>query len=197
MTTFENLFSPSTLILGMTTSTKIEGVFMHKEESYYNTNGEKVFSRTTRFTGRFHEDRGYLLYVHGQTISSRIIDFPQVMSKIDIANLSILSRHLQPNTNVLAYRGNKGKLPMDIDRIAKVLNVEERQTKRFIKKMMELHMMKVTIIGDETRYIINPLYFHNGKSINDSLYWLFQEQLDVHLPKWAIEKYRKRKEGGA
>lgn len=167
---------------------------MIKEESFYNTEGEKVFSRTTRFTGRFHEDRGYLLYVHGQTISSRIIDFPQAMSKGDIANLSILSRHLQANTNVLVYRSSKGYMPMNKDRIEKVLNVQEQQARRFLKRMMDLNMMKLTINENETRYFINPLYFHNGKSINDGLYWLFQEQLDVYLPDWAKEKYRKRKE---
>lgn len=165
---------------------------MHKEEAFYNSNGEKVFSRTTRFTGRFHEEKGYSLYAHGKSICSRTIDFPPGMNKTDIANMVLLSKHLLPETNVLGYRNSKGKQPMALDRIAVTIQTGERQTQRFIKKMMDLGLMKRN--GQE--YVVNPLYFLNGKMISDSLYWLFQEELDLHLTAWVRDTYRKRKEGG-
>ena len=172
---------------------------MYKEEAYYTSDGEKVRSSTTHFTGRFHEDKGYSLYAYGNTISSRIsVDFPSGMSKTDIANMMLLSKRLLPNVNVVGYRASKGHKPMNIVQMGNAIGLKERQAYRFIKKMIGLGMMvraMTPILGGyEVQYIMNPLFFLNGKTISDPLYLLFQPQLDEHLPKWVRDTYKKRME---
>lgn len=170
---------------------------MYKEEAYYTNDGERVISKTSHFTGRFHEERGYSLYAYGNTISSRIsVSYPSGMSKTDIANMMILSKKLLPNVNVVGYKGNKGYKPMNIVQMGEVVGLKERQAYRFIKKMVSVGMMvrSATPIlgGHEIQYIVNPLFFLNGKFISDFLYGLFKEQLDETLPQWVRERYRKR-----
>lgn len=170
---------------------------MYKEEAYYTNDGERVISRTSHFTGRFNDDKGYSLYAYGNTISSRIsVSFPESMSKTDIANMMLLSKKLLPNINVVGYKGSKGMKPMNIVQMGEVIGLKERQAYRFIKKMVSVGMMarSVTPIlgGHEIQYIVNPLFFLNGKTISDHLYGLFKEHLNEHLPQWVQEKYRTR-----
>lgn len=164
-------------------------------------NGEK---QNTRISGRFHEEKGYLLYSHGDTIYSRkSVKFPIEASKLDIANMMLLSKHLLPNTNVIGYRTNRGTKPMGVDRLGKVVGTQDRQTRRFISKMERLHLMKrVKVntvdsfhrVSESIQYIINPLYFFNGKKLSIFLYYTFMENLDAHLPKKIQEKYKQRLE---
>ncbi len=170
---------------------------MYKEEAYYTNDGERVTTKTTHFTSRFHDEKGYALYAYGNTISSRIsVSFPEGMSKTDIANMVLLAKKLQPFTNVLGYRGNKGYKAMDIKQMGKAIGLQERQAYRFIKRMTDIGMVARSVTpvlgGHEVQYIVNPLYFMNGKTISDSLYKIFQDQLDKQLPAWVKETYRKR-----
>lgn len=162
---------------------------MHKKESFFNDDGEEVFSRTIHYKGRFSE-KGYSLYAHGKTISRRIgYDFPVGMTKVEIANMDLLAAHLMPTSNIIGY---KAKRPMTLKEIGKVIGAEERQAYRFIKRMMG---MEIVAKVDDT-YIINPLYFFNGKTITDELYWLFCGSVDKHLSPWVRDMYVKRRDKG-
>lgn len=165
------------------------GVFLYKKVSIYNTDGEEVHAHTSEFKGRFREN-GYLMYAHGQTISRRTnLKFPESMTKIDMANMDLLSAHLLPNLNVIGYRTKKGNEPMTAKQIGKVIGIEERQTRRFIKKMIEVRMMA----KDGEQYVVNPLYFLNGKVITDYMYWLFEDHLNEYMTEWVRKTYRERK----
>ena len=168
---------------------------MYQERILYNSDGEKVKTDTTYFTGRFNDDKGYALYAYGNTISSRIgVDFPPGMNKNDIANMVLLSRKLIPNTNMLGYRGHKRNKPMNTVQIGEVIGLQERQAYRFMKKMVSVGMIKrinaPIMGGHELQYIVNPLYFMNGKFINDELFTTFNDELTIHLPKWVQDKFK-------
>ena len=174
---------------------------MYKEEAVYNSDGEKVRSKITQFTGRFHEEKGYSLYAYGNTISGRkSVHFPKDMSKSEIANLALLSRHLSFGTNALVYKSKDKYIPMGRKQIGTVITLGERQNARFLKRMEALGIIKKVdapiMGGTEERYIMNPLYYLNGKHISDYLYWTFQEHFERTLPAWVNEEYRKRKGGG-
>lgn len=165
---------------------------MIKKLSLYTRDGEELFSRVTEFKGRFHEG-GYSVYAHGNTINGRkSASFPKGISKLDLANMLLLSRHLQLNSNVLVYRTSKGYQPMDLARMGRIVGVQERQAYRFYKRMEAAGMMVKT--KRPTQYVINPVYFLNGKTITDELYWIFNDQLKEQLPKWVQDEYKKRKE---
>ena len=171
---------------------------MYKEERFYDNDGKKVMVRTSKLRDKFDEERGFLMYYNGRTVNGLAdIPFPETMSKTDIANIAILSRKLVVHSNFLGYRSGGVLKPMGIKQIAKAIGTEERQTHRFIKKMTETGMVaKVTIDTEGSKrvlYLVNPLYFMNGRNINDLLYWAFQEQLDYYMPEWAKERYGERK----
>lgn len=174
---------------------------MYKEEAFYSRNGEKVRSRITEFVGRFHETKGYSLYAYGNTISGRkSVKFPSALTKNELGNMVLLSRHLAMYSNALVYKSKDKYIPMKRKHIGKVIGLEERQASRFLSKMQKMKMIVKSDVpimgGTEEQYLLNPLYFLNGKHINDHLYWTFQEQLDEILPKWVKEQYRERKDGG-
>lgn len=172
---------------------------MYKQISYINNDGESVHSYAVSFTGRFHDSNGYSLYAYGKTINTRTtVRFPKEMNKSDVANMLFLAVHLQMKTNVLVYRTKKGNVPMKVKQISDVIGTQDRQTQRFLSKMIGLGMMKkVTINATDikvVRYLINPLFFLNGKAISDELYWLFNEELNKVLPKWVQDEYTKRRD---
>lgn len=176
---------------------------MYKEIAYYNDDGEKIWNRTTSFKGRFNDERGYSLYAHGKTINSRkTVDFPSEMNKLQMANMLLLSKHLKADTNVLVYRTNKGDAPMTIKHIGNIIGTQDKQTRRFVTKMIQLQLMSQQVvktierneIHKEIHYIINPMYFMNGKTISENLYEVFRGSMDKHLPSWVKDKYQKRLE---
>lgn len=176
---------------------------MYRELAYYNNDGEKIWGKTIQFKGRFNEDRGYSLYAHGKTINSRkTVDFPSDMNKLQIANMMLLSKHLQVDTNVLVYRTNKGDAPMTVKHISSIIGTQDRQTRRFIGKMIQLQLMSRQVVKTMERnkihkaihYVINPMYFMNGKTISPNLYEIFRGSMDKHLPSWVVDKYQKRLE---
>ncbi len=175
---------------------------MIKKESYYDQRtGEQVMSRTRMLRDKFDEDKGFLLYYNGHTVNGMAgVHFPDGLQKNEIANLAILSRYLINHANFIGYRGSGGIIfPMSPAKIGAVIGMAERQCYRFLKKMIELGMMaKATFVvaGDKrVHYFINPLYFMNGRNINDLLYWTFQKQLDEYFPEWAKNRYKERREG--
>src|SRR5690606_18625310 len=134
--------------------------------------------------------KGYFLYYNGHTINGMSgVQFPPVMNKNDIANLAILSRNLIVHANFIGYRSDDVIKPMKPEQMGELIGTEKRQTYRFLKKMIDNGLMaKVTFETagrKDTHYLINPLYFMNGRNLNDMLYWAFQKQLDCHIPEWS------------
>lgn len=171
-----------------------------KREQHISDDGEIKSSRTIAMRDKFDIERGYFLYSNGQTINGKSgVFFPNELNKMDIANLAILSRCLVKNVNMIGYRGNKNIVrPMKVKDMSLSLEMSERHTYRFLKKMMDLGMMAKVVVEQEQKqdvqYYMNPIYFLNGRNLNDNLYWLFNKYLDQHLPDWVINEFRSRKE---
>jgi len=69
----------------------------------------------------------------------------------------------------------------------------ERNTKDFVKRMIDLGIMAKAIVNSneqiDVQYYLNPLYFLSSKYLSPGLYMLFRKQLDDHLPQWVIKKF--------
>ncbi|KAA0941641.1 hypothetical protein FQ087_21040 [Sporosarcina sp. ANT_H38] len=136
---------------------------MIKKESIYNNDSD---SRTTRFAGRLDNSRGYATYYNGKTIMSSVdVVYPKDATDADLGRMMKLSKYLQPKANYLGYKGNKDINSMDAVKIGEAIGVGESQAKRFIKRMTDTGMM----MRGAKRYYINPIYFLNGKYMNDEL----------------------------
>lgn len=148
------------------------------------------------FPPKFDPDSGYLFWTHtkGARIFSRI-PYPSGMSKADIGNLAILGKHIWHKTNVLAKKTRIGAKPYSVQDIGKLLDLNEDQAARFLKRAEKNKVIKpVTVpFGDytEVQYYINPLYFFAGNRLSPNLYLLFREELDPYLEDWVKEEYAK------
>lgn len=168
---------------------------MIKETRYIDEDSAELVSRKEKTVGsQFNDETGYLFW--NRKYSSRQfsdVPFPKELTDSEIGKYTKLAKHIWKDSNMLAYRGNGGVKPHNIKTIAKVLDISERQSERFVKKMMDLGMMaKGTFEVQETvevHYFISPLYFFSGKRINNTLYMLFRKQLDPVFPAWVRRKF--------
>lgn len=172
---------------------------MYKKEQHISNDGEVLNTKVTSYKDRFDDEKGYFFYSNGQSINGKAgVFFPEELSKLDIANMAILSRYLIGNTNLLGYRGNKSMKAMNVEQIAKVIGVNKRQGYNFINKMMKYAMIaKVTIETEENtdiQYYMNPIYFMNGRNLNLNLYLLFRKQIEEHIPGWAQKRFEELQE---
>ena len=156
--------------------------------------GEILDEKTVTFPAYFDEEKGYLFWVRkNHARSFHGIPYPKEMSDSDIGKLARLAKHIWSNTNMLAYRGNGGIRPLDIDGIAEVLDLKPRRVRSYIKKMVTLGVMAKsrTKVGDvvEDFFYINPIYFCSSKRIPLHLYLIFKKQLDEVLPTWVIQRF--------
>jgi hypothetical protein len=167
---------------------------LERKQVIDNKTGQVMADNIRHISSAFDDNKGYLFWARKSFAKSFIdVPYPKEMSKMDIANISILSKHMWSNTNMLGYRGNGGAKPYDVVMIAKAIELKQRQTYSFIKKMIDLGLMaKVDIKTDnglETQYYINPIYFFGGNRIPLSLYLIFRKQLDGVLPGWVRERF--------
>ena len=146
---------------------------------------------------QFDEEKGYLFWNRkGHNKIFHEIELPSCLSWNDKGRLLELSRHVWSNTNLLAYRGNGGIKPYGIDKIQEIIQLKDRQTREFMKKMMDNNIIaKVNIeIGNEIQehFYLNPIYFFSGNRIPLNLYLIFKESLDVVLPDWVKMKFKEK-----
>lgn len=168
---------------------------MIKEERFIDESTGEMMKKTTRFiSSAFDEEKGYLFWVRKSFAKSfQDIDFPKEMTITDIGRMTVLSKHIWSNTNMLGYRGNGGVRPYNTDKIGRILGIKIRQTQRFIEKMIRLGVIKRVLVDGggekDTHFYINPIYFFSSNRIPLNLYLIFRKELDQHLPDWVKEKY--------
>jgi hypothetical protein len=171
---------------------------LRKETRYVDEHGVVVKSTSHDLPEAFDDELGYLFWPRKNHAKSyHEVPFPPGMSVVDIGRMTVLSKKIWANTNLLAVRGRGGLRPYTLVDIGRVIGVEERQAYRFVDRMLKLGMMarsKLNIVDvKETHYYINPIYWFSGKRIPLNLYVLFRHQLDLILPKWVIERYGQAK----
>lgn len=153
-------------------------------------NGEIVAQKQQNIGKRFDPAKGYLFRNQAGGFSQFYdVPFPPDMTDAEIGRMTRLAKKMWGNTNMLGYRGNGGIKPYDIEGIAKVINLQTRQTYTFINKMIDLGILaKVKIESKgitDYQYYVNPLYYNSSNRIPLNLYLLFRQQLDPYIPSWA------------
>ena len=144
----------------------------------------------------FDNEKGYLFknrsyYFKGFKVDNRLSD--KVSDFADIGRLHVLAENTYADTNMIAYYKNKKYYPAGIKEMSEMIRLCERNTKDFVKRMIDLGIMAKAIVNSneqiDIQYYLNPLYFLSSKYLNPGLYMLFRKQLDEHLPQWVINKF--------
>lgn len=154
----------------------------------------KSKEKTTYFPAKFDPDQGYLFWTRTQ--GARIfanIPYPDGMSKADIGNLAILSKHILGKTNLLGRRKRGEVKPYSARDIGILLDLNEDQAERFLKRAHRYGVIKPVSVpfGErvEIQYYMNPLYYLAGNRLSPNLYLLFREEIDAYLPTWVKEQF--------
>ena len=144
----------------------------------------------------FDNEKGYLFknrsyYFKGFKVDNRLSD--KVSDFADIGRLHVLAENTYADTNMIAYYKNKKYYPAGIKEISEMIRLCERNTKDFVKRMIDLGIMAKAIVNSneqiDIQYYLNPLYFLSSKYLSPGLYMLFRKQLDEYLPQWVINKF--------
>ena len=153
-----------------------------------------VLKQTSRRIKYFDDEAGYLFRLNKEAIKTfKGCGLPSDLGEVETARVYRLSLVTHKGSNLICYRSGNVIKAMDNERIAKYLEVSERQASRFVNRMIEKRIIgKVRVrIGHrtETQYYVNPIYFFNGKWLSYNLYFLFKRDLDGILPEWVKERF--------
>lgn len=160
-----------------------------------NDLGEVITDKTLQYKGRFDIESGYLFWSQRNFVKS----FPDVDLPLDITDdergkLDKLSHKVFADTNMLAYKGHNKVVPFEHKDIGETLKLGERQTRRFVDKMLQLGIMARLIIDTKgqktTQYYLNPMYYFSSNRLSLNLYLLFKDQLDAVLPKYVVTNFQ-------
>ncbi len=150
--------------------------FVNKKNYWTNKKKYKVFGRRSA----------------PQIFDSSIVD--RIEKKADLGNLLILLVYIDNDNMICRYDKHEEKLMgiHDLQGFCDLLKMKERATRDFLKKMMELGVIKkITIAATATeksydKFYINPVITMRERAVSLPLYKLFQESLDAVLPDAAI-----------
>ena len=161
---------------------------------YVDFQGEICTGNVRSFPAYFDEEKGYLFWPrksHAKMFAE--VPFPAEMTHDEIGKMTVLSKHIWSNTNMLAYRGNGGVKPYSIERIGQVIGLRRSQAHAFLSKMISLGLIAKadTKVAEhtDTYYYLSPLYYFASNRIPLHLYMIFRRQLDDVLPMWVIQRY--------
>lgn len=171
----------------------------HKQTVVTNDFGEVITDKTLTYKGRFDVESGYLFWSQRNFVKSfPDVELPSTMRDDEIGKMDKLSHKVFADTNMLAYRGHDGIEPFGLKEIGETLKLAERQTRRFVDKMLLLGIMARLIIDTKgqktTQYYLNPMYYFSSNRLSLNLYLLFKDQLNDVLPKYVIANFQMLKQ---
>lgn len=164
-----------------------------------NDLGEVITDKTLQYKGRFDVESGYLFWSQRNFVKSFPgVELPGTMRDDEIGKMDRLSHKVFADTNMLAYKGRNGIVPFGMKDIEETLKLGQRQTYRFVDKMLQLGIMARLIIDTKgqktTQYYLNPMYYFSSNRLSLNLYLLFQDQLNEVLPKYVIANFQTLKQ---
>ena len=98
------------------------------------------------------------------------------------------------NNNQIIYRDkHSGKgVPANRELLYKMVpNLSGDRARKFVKRMMDLGIIKEMKCDKVSNFFVNPIYTMNAKDISVELYCLFKVELDKYLEQYKIEEIEK------
>lgn len=117
-----------------------------------------------------------------------------IENKSDLLRVYMLTEYIYKNTNMIYVKTKSNSFrPADLEDLSKILNLCERRTKEFLRKIRNMGILaELTIEIKNLKYsvfVFNPIYINSCKYISNELYLLFKPYLDEYFPDWIKDKY--------
>lgn len=113
---------------------------------------------------------------------------PDECTLLDCGKFYRLIRFIVGENQLLGYRSG-GIKPLTVEKMSKLFECSDRQTRRFLKQMKSCKVIKEVSINDVKWYAINPLYALKSKYLTLTAFIIFQEELINVLPRWVIDNF--------
>jgi len=137
--------------------------------------------RSKRFT-----EKGYMFSLGGSPVRMYPgFELPKELTHAEVGRCLECAQYLEPETNMLFYRSNQDRKPLNRAKLAKRLGISYRQCCRFVERMIKFGVM----VSEQGRIYICPVYFFRGHHLRYALYDRFREQMDKVLPSWVIDRF--------
>lgn len=110
------------------------------------------------------KDRKQFVKFYGEVWEE--IGMKKVLSSNEVYCLTLLFPYCEINSNFLVVKHKKSPTrPLELQDISKIIDREERQTKRIIKSLTDKNLMFCGESGGCKKYCINPEIYWNGGDI--------------------------------
>lgn len=152
--------------------------------------GEVVDTTKGLYPEPLNED-GYRFPHH--KAGSRLFDevqFPEDMTPAEIGRMTILSKLMIAQSNMLGYRKSGQIRAYTEEEIIRLSRLKIRQGKTFINRMLHFRLLHRLVTTSEIQFYVNPAYFMaSGRRLTISLYHIFQQDLDPIIPLWVKREF--------
>lgn len=147
------------------------------------------FTEKQRYIDSLYSRKGYVLKYNNDYIKLFLDNgLPEECSLIDCGKFYRLIRYIIGENQLLGYRSGKIK-PLTIEKMSGIFKCSDRQTRRFIKQMKDLRVIKEVCINDVKWYAVNPLYALKSKYLSLTTFVIFQDELMPILPNWVLNNF--------
>lgn len=161
-----------------------------KEIKYINPQTGEVAVKKTYADLAFDYEKGFLFWVKRNSLRTFIDEpIPSAFSLLDKGRLTELRQYIIKDSQRLGYKSNGIIKPLTIQKLSRIIQASERQTRAFLKKCKRYSLIKEILADDVTWYVFNPIYGIRSKRLTIDTYIMFQEELRHRLPEWAVNKF--------
>lgn len=149
------------------------------------------YREKTSFVDNLFSKKGYILDCNKDYIKLFFDKgLPENCTLTDCGKFYKIIRYIVGENQLLGYRSGKIK-PLSIEKMSELFGCTERQTRKFIKKMKDIKVIKEVSINDTKWYAVNPLYALKSKYLSLTTFIIFQDELVSILPIWVIDSFMK------
>ncbi len=113
---------------------------------------------------------------------------PEECSLLDCGKFYRLIKYIIGKNQLLGYRSGTIR-PFTVEKMSEIFKCSDRQTRRFLKQMKDLRVIKEVCINDIKWYAVNPLYALKSKYLSLTTFIIFQEELMPVLPNWVVNNF--------
>lgn len=147
------------------------------------------FTEKQKYIDSLYSKRGYVLKYNNGYIKLFLDNgLPEECSLMDCGKFYRLIRYIIGENQLLGYRNSKIK-PLTVEKMSEMFKCSDRQTRRFLKQMKDLKVIKEVCINDVKWYVVNPLYALKSKYLSPTTFIIFQDELMPVLPNWVLNNF--------
>lgn len=147
------------------------------------------FTEKQKYIDSLYSKRGYVLKYNNDYIKLFLDNgLPEECSLMDCGKFYRLIRYIIGENQLLGYRSSEIK-PLTVEKMSEIFKCSDRQTRRFLKEMRNLKVIKEVCINDTKWYAVNPLYALKSKYLSLTTFIIFQDELTPVLPRWVVNSF--------